>query len=500
MKSLLSKIRIRRAVGLYLGEHELSIVKTASTPAGTVEIASLTESYESDALESTLERTLKPLLGRKGRAQVGVALPCSRFFYGTRLMPTSGTTTPEAMLQKAISAANLSLEELVVDFMEDTFQKVPVAHLAACRKKYMAGVVTALKNLGVRPVRAEPAACALVRLAERRHRAPRRSKVILRVLLGETQAMAAVVVGGVPIAWKMFTLPEYSEGFAMLSAARCLKTQQAHYGIETPLDYAMIHGRPKLQEQLQQEQLPSSLETRVIWCDGPQCDGQSIATGAALGCLMQDIRAFDLSRSMKARPPIKEIFPWADLAFTASLVGFMGLAMVAHAMKLGEEHAKVQAENSQHTCLVGANPARLTKEIKTMEDQIAAVRKFAESRVQWSSYASDLAARMPRNAELTVFSGRNALEGGGRQKAAPGSFQLQGKAGLAESGALPIEVSDFLHTIPNTKPWKDDFGSIVTTIKLPPAGQKEEPEVNYTITCQKTGQTSGKPSKSGRAK
>jgi hypothetical protein len=385
-------------------------------------------------------------------------------------------------LQKALYSSNLPADDLVVDLLPGKVNKLPVAHLAACRRKYMTGVVAILSQLSVRPFRSEPSACALVRLAEQQHRSPRRSKTVLRVFLGAAQGLAVVVSGGLPLAWKPFTLPAYEEGFAILSAARGLAIQQTHYGIETALDYAMIHGRADLHERLQKEGLPSEIGTRVIWHEGPTLDGAATALGLALGCASQDIKAFDLSRSLKSRAPIKEIFPWKELGFAAGLIGCMGAVLSMHAMKLQESYVALRAENSQHVCLASAEPDRLERDKKVMEDKVGAVRGFLESRISWTAYTRDISARLPANAVLSGFNGRSPLDPKG--KAACG-FQLRGTALLSKNGSIPYEVDAFLGAIPNDPLWKRDFSPIVTDIKLPLDSKKELAEVEFTINCGK---------------
>ena len=220
MKAFLTKIALRKAVGLCLGEHEVVVVKVASTPLGPVVIASSSEPCTPENVAEVIERLLAPLVGRKGRVPVAVGLARSRLFFCTRLTPASGAAKPEVELQKALYSSNLPADDLVVDLIDGKVNKLPVAHMAACRRKYMTSVVATLSQLGVRPFRSEPSVCALVRLAERQHRSPRRSKTVLRVFLGAAGGLAVVVSGGLPLAWKPFTLPAFEEGFAILSAAR----------------------------------------------------------------------------------------------------------------------------------------------------------------------------------------------------------------------------------------------------------------------------------------
>jgi len=482
MKALLTKIALRKAVGLCLGEHEVAVVKVAFTPLGPVVIASSSEPCTPEDVAEVIERLLVPLVGRKRRVPVAVGLAGSRLFFGTRLTPASGEAKPEVELQKALCSSNLSADDLVVDLLRGKVNKLPVAHLAACRRKYMTRVVAILSELGVRPFRSEPSACALVRLAERQHQSPHRSKTVLRVFLGAAQGLAVVVSGGLPLAWKPFALPAFEEGFAILSAARGFAIQQTHYGIETALDYVVIHGRADLHEHLQNKGLPTAMRTRVIWREGPALDGAATAFGLALGCLSQDIKAFDLSRSMKSRAPIREIFPWKELGFAAGLIGCMAVVLGAHAMKLDESHMALRAENSQHVCLASAEPDRLEKDKKAMENKVAAVRNFLESRMAWTAYTRDISARLPANAVLSGFNGRSPLDAKGK---AASSFQLRGTAPLSNNGSIPFDVDAFLGAIPNDPLWKRDFATIVTDIKLPLDRKKELAEVEFTINCGK---------------
>ena len=175
MKSMLTKIAIRKGVGLSLGEHDVTVVKMGSTLAGPVERASSSEPCTAENVGEVIERLLLPLLGRKHRVSVAVGIASSRLYCGTRLMPTGATTKPESELRKALCSSSLS-DDLIIDMLRGAVNRVPVARMIACRWKYISGVVTTLSRLGVRPLRVEPSAWALVRLAERQHRSPRWSR------------------------------------------------------------------------------------------------------------------------------------------------------------------------------------------------------------------------------------------------------------------------------------------------------------------------------------
>jgi len=122
------------------------------------------------------------------------------------------------------------------------------------------------------------------------------------------------------------------------------------------------------------------------------------------------------------------------------------------------------------------------KDKKAAEEKIGAVRKFLESRMLWTAYTRDISTRLPPSTVLNTFIGKNPL--GGKMKEAAGSFQLEGTAPLSPDGSIPREIDVFLSALPKDPLWKRDFASVVTDIKLPPAGKKKLPEVNFTIVGQ----------------
>ena len=209
------------------------------------------------------------------------------------------------------------------------------------------------------------------------------------VFLNASQGLAVVVAGGMPLAWRNFVLPAHGEGPAILSAARTLRTQHSYYGIESSLDFAILYGRGDLKERLQQEEFPTNLGTRVIWHDGPALDNAAMAQGVALGCLAQGIKAFDLSRALKPRASIREIFPWGELAVEMLLIAAMGVILGVRSMMLNDAYAAV-GWKARHACLKSADQGKLEKQKKGLAEKVDAVQKFLSTRILWSAYAQDL--------------------------------------------------------------------------------------------------------------
>lgn len=485
MKSLLAKYALHKAIGVCLGEHEISVSKVAFTSLGPVEVASASEPYSPDKLADVLEKLLKPLLGSKRRVPVVVGLPGSRLFFGTRPIAVgSGEPTAEAMLQKSLCSPTISIDDLTADVLVGNVRKSPVASIVACRKKYVAGVVAALGRLGVRPVRAEPSPCALVRTAVAQRKYPRRSKTTLCVFLGATQGLAAVVAGSHPLAWKTFALPAGAEGAAILSAARTLQTQGKNYGVESSLEHVVIHGRADLHERLQQERLPSELSIRIVWQDGPALDGAAMAYGLAMGCLNQNAKAFDLSRQMKTRASIWEIFPWWDLAYASLLVAWLGTTLFAHSMKLEASYMAVRTQSSSHKHLNTGESKNLAKQTENLAKKVEAVYKYLDSRILWTEYTRDVSARLPANAVLRTFTGKWILESGRAGRKSKKSFLVHAVVPQAADGSTPREIDEYLEELRNNPLLQRDFGSVqLTDIKRSMSRDRRSTVAAFTVVC-----------------
>ncbi len=486
MRSLTSKIALHKAVGLCLGEREVTVSEVAAGPLGPMEVASASSTYADEDLGATIQRLLKPFLAQRKRMPVAVGLPNSRLFFASRPAAASGETiAPEAVLQKALCSPNVCIDDLSVEMLSGTVGKTPVRSVAACKKKYLSVVIAVLEQLGVRPVRSEPSSLALLRLAARRHRAPRRAKTLLRVFLGDDLGLAVLLSGTLVLAWRQFALPAGEEGDAMLATIRALGTQHRHYGVQSPLDCVMVHGRADLHERLHEVQFASKLDARVIWCDDPPLDGRSTAFGLALGCLAQKAKTFDLSRTMKTRASIREIFPWWDLAYAVMLVICMGMALEAHSVQLDDACVAAQAKSSDHKCLASADARQLEKETKELETKVEAVRLFVGTRILWTAYTRDVSVRLPTDALLVMFEGINDLNTGGRGSRALGkSLQLRAMVPCGPDGSTPRDIDVFLDALRNHPLLKRDFPSVeLADIKRSKPVGMDTPVATFSIVC-----------------
>lgn len=502
MKSLLTKCARHKAIGVFMGDREISVSKVAFMPFGPVETDSASEPYDPDDLDEVLGRLLTPMLGQNRNVPVAAGLPGSKVFFSTRPVPAGNVPTAETMLQKTLCSTTISIDDLTADMHVVNVQKKPAVSIAACRKRYMAGIVGAVERLGARLMRAEPSACALVRTAVAQKKYPRRGKSVLCVFLGESHGMAAVVVGGRPLAWRTFSLPAGGETTALLSVSRTLQTQANNLGLETFFDYVVVHGRADLHGRFQEDQLPSQLEVRVVWQEGPALDGAAMAYGLAAGCQTQDHNQFDLAGSLKSRASIWEIFPWWDLTFASLLVAWMGMTLFFHAMNLDEAYTIVRAQCGNHKQLISTDQKTLSGNTETLEKKVNTVNKYLSDRGLWTEFIADIADRLPDNAALKSFSGVwTANVGRGKSAKLKKSMSFSATVPVASDEAVPREIDAFLESLRNDPLLQNNFGTVqLTDIKRTATRDRKSSLASFTVVCTSDGKPAAKPAAGGAKK
>ena len=484
MRSLLARIAIRKFVGLYLGEHEVCASLVAVTPLGPVEIVSRTEPCQPNELLGTIEKVLNSLQGsRRRRLQIAIGLPNSRVFFGTRPVRSGADASPEGMMQKLLCSSNVTTDDLTIDMIKSNVDKMSIATVGACRKKYMAAVLGVLQQCGAQVVRTEPSPCALVRAAAKQHHPPRRAKTLLRIFLGADEGMAVLTVAGLPLAWRSFAMPSFSEGMAVLSAARTLLSQSQYYEMSTPLDYAIVHGRPDLHDRLQKEGLPTEIGVRMIWHDDPVLGGAATALGLALGCLNQTGPAFDLSRTMKPRPSLRDIFPWGELASECMLMALMSLIVVHHSEKVAAAYLSVQSQCEGNKILASSDAIQLEKEKADLTKKLDSLHKFVDSRITWTTYIRGITACLPANIQINSWQGDGALVVGGKGQGFK-SLKLAATAPITPAGTMPPEVAKFIRLLRTQPLLKRDFPQAeLTSIRQTQTKGDRPGKTELTIIC-----------------
>jgi len=490
MKSLLGKVGFPKAIGVYVGDGEVTVSQVVSTPFGPVEIARRSENADPDELVSVIRRLIEPILGRDRfhRISVAVGISAERTYFATRPIQNPGNeASPHVLLREALRSPNILVGEMAVDVIKAQPDKRPVASIVACDSQYLTGILEALQECGVRPLRAEPAPCALLRAGASRRRSRHSAKVVVRLFLDESRALGILVADKLPVVWRLAGLRRGDEASSILSAIRSLAAVSKDCGIQSPLDAVVVHGRPDLPRLLDTGWLEKQVGVPVDWVPDPPLASSQVAFGLAIGCLNRDQRAFDLSHSLKPQASLWELFPLREAALQVGLILCMAVLLAGHYLTLSDSYAAIQAESSKHHWMESMQEPQLVKERDELNQKVAAVRKFLDTRITWTSYQRDLAACLPDNVFLTSLQGVSELEQGGN-KASKGkpkkSLVIRASVVISKDGLVPQEVDRFLNTLRNHPALKRDFPVVELTDLKQLEGTDDGPAIaTFTVVC-----------------
>ena len=486
MKVLLARLPCRHSIGLYVDDREIVISRVAATLLGPVEVYRQRVPYGENEFAEVLARVLGPLAARKSRrSPIALGFPVHRVFFSTRpIFTTNNKETPQVLLHEVLKSPNVSAEDMVVDLIRAQPERRKVASIIACRKKYLHGLLTELGTHNVRLALAEPAPCALLRLANHLYRAPRRVRTVIRVFLGQTEGLAVAVAANQPIIWRSFPLPTEEAGTALRSVVRNLETLLVPCGVESTPGAVLIHGRSELQKCPQTARFVEEMGSRLRWTSEPALDPAAIAFGLALGALSPVGEGFDLARTLKPTPSLREIFPWKEAFAQLAMVLGLGVFLSLKEQRQEEEYQACRVEIQRRPWQDRVSEADLQKEKKDLEQSVESIQRFLASRILWTAYTRDVAQRLPVGATLSSFFGVCEM---GKDGAAAGkkTFVLKAAAPMATSGAVPREIDDYLTELRKDPLLLRDFPLVdMTDLRwAQPTGRDAKPIASFTVVC-----------------
>jgi hypothetical protein len=506
VKRLLAKLIPNKAIGLYVSESSIIGSLVSGTPFGVVELANHTEVYEPETLAEAIQRVLQRLVGkRKVRGfPVMLGLASGKIFFSSRPMRIeSNEVSPQVLLHEALQSSGLSVDDMVVESLKAQAGKRPLVSLISARKKYLSGLLAAAQQCGLRPPRVEPALCGLLRAGAYRQKAPRRTKPVIRLFLGDTKCMGMVTVGDSPLIWRHFDLPADDKRKGLCAAVRTLQTLTKPCGIDTPVEAVMIDGPASLSQQVNIKEFADQIGLPVAWCEGPGLADSAIAFGLALGGLNPSNDTLDLARSLKPPPLMRDIFPWKEIVLQLLLLAGMAVFLNDRSSALHASYLKLQAENHKYSWAESVSTANLDKEKKDLTRKVDAFRSFLGTRVLWSKYTHDISDRLPPNVTLSSMQGIQELESASKGmvvSTAKKSFILRASAPLRADGAVPQEIDGFLDTLRKLPIMQRDFPNIeLADIKSARAAKESLSKATFTIVCLPKAVVAVKAPEKGKA-
>jgi hypothetical protein len=498
--ALLGKVAYRKEIGLAIGDHELAACLMTTTPIGRMVANRARIEYEPDGLGAAIQELLGRLLSRDdlARARVYVGLPSLRTFFSTRPIQAENLqAAPEVLLHEVLQTPSLNIDDMVVDMIKIKPGQRLLASIVSCRKKYLATVLTALDACGIKPSRAEPAACSLVRDAARRHRAPRKSRAFVRVFLGTDQGLAVLVAGTeTPLMWRPFGLPGGGEAAAILAAVGSLATLGGYCGLEDDIDAVLVHGRPDLGPLAEVGGCQTLKGARVLRHDDPSLDNAAVAQ-ALVEVPGEPDESFNLVRTTGATSSFLDIFPWAQVPIQVVILIVATFFLRAYLADARDRAAVVALEDARFAWAAQLTSEKLQAERKDLAAQVDAIRKFLESRMLWTTLVRDISDRVADDLALTLFQGDYELEGKARTKR---QLKLTLSSPIPRTGAMPREVDAFLRTLREDPLLKQSFPNVELGELRRNQTAVGDPTAVFTVICLPTGKALDPPKPPAAAK
>jgi hypothetical protein len=487
MISLLSRVGLPQAIGVYWTDEAVHASWVMATPLGHVELSRYSEPPVPQQPGETVARLLRGLQPRSSRRiPVVVGLPSDQVYFTTRpINPGSTDASPRVLLREALRSANVPIDEMHVDVVTSRPDRRPVASIVSGKRECIDATIDALQQQGLSPVRVEPAPCALLRTALRSDRVDRRAKVAIRVFLNDTHLLAVLTARNQPVMWRRVPMARGDETSALLTAVRSLASAGEHCGVPTEPSAVTVHGRFDLRRLLDVSWIQEQLGIPIRWLDGPELRGAPIAYGLAQACFDENGGGFNLVRHRASKPSLREIFPWQELMFQVALLVLMAVFLGHRLLVSRDACATVTSINAQ-SATASMSVVDLQNERNRLQQRVAAAKRFLDSRILWTRYHRELADSLPDNVFLTSLHGTNELATPGKRgkTKAKKSLILKGAVTLPEGGAIPYEVDRLLTTLRSHPTLTDDFPLMeLAELKQLRDARTQQALAMFTVVC-----------------
>jgi len=447
-----------RALGVYLAEGHLTLTEVVTTLAGRkVEPACRVPVGEGGPGKTLGEWLASHLTPRQRRhLSVCVGLAAEQTFFTTRTFEQGSEGAPTAATLLAGSGGSLDAASAAADYVRSKLHHATVYSVAACRRSLAEELSQALREAGVEKARLEPAANALLDLADRSAKPPRAWKVFARVLLGENGGLSILVVNGRPVLWRRFALTKNQEAVSIASAVRHVEVHAlSNLGVRG-VTGILVQGsvEESLVDRLRQE-----VAAEVRAAPGPGKDAAAYSLALALSARKKESSdRIDLFKAIRPPPTLTEMFPRKLAMGMAMAAAAMALVMWYMLTNLEGEHQGLCTQNASYKWAQSVRTDVINGDRKSLSDEVTAVQQFLGTRAIWSNYLRDLPTRLPSNSCLQSFNGQYELKSMGKStQRVNRSLVMCGMVRFSDRGGAPKEIDAFLESLRGAELLKRTF-------------------------------------------
>ena len=379
LPTILANVFFPQALGVYCDGRTVYVARVAGTPRAGHAMQQIRVPVEASGESHAVHEALRLIGPRAAGLPVAFGVPAERCYFTTRPITVAADASPAVLLRESLRAGSANLDRLLADTVRSRPDKRDVVSIAACDRQWLDTQCQPLVSSTSRLVAAEPAVCALMRLAEREDRKSRKFDLVVRVFLSDGEALAVLARQSQPILWRTTPLARGDEAATILALVRSLLTVAKPCGVERSPDAVVICGRPDLQRLVDIAWICENLKLPFRWQERPSLSGDDIAHGLAVRALQEHDDGFDLAHAQRQPPALGRMFPWRDaVACVVAVLAMAGL-LGQREQQLGSAAASARRAADQ---LVAADvsASELENRKRDLEARVAAVKKFVGSR------------------------------------------------------------------------------------------------------------------------
>ncbi len=424
MRSLLARVGLGRATGIYFDGERVTVASATRTLAGIRVTAGARHPCPAGR-EGDMLRALSGERALSGSVVIG--LPAAAAYFSTLPADDASANLADS-IPPSILGGDRRRGAPACDGI--TWHRYGIAYrtVAATGGAQARTIAEALSALGVRDASLIPAPVALHRAALRVGDVPRAWRTAIHVILGGARGLALLGLGRVVVGWRPFAVAPGAEIYCVASAVRSLAAHlRDTFGLPD-LDGVLIHGESAdtlaaaCGEQF-------ALDSRAAPSVG--LGESAVAEALARHGLRRGPAGIDLLRPLRGSPGPLAAFPRRTAAAFLAVVAAGGLLMTERAREIeagadaARRMARVDAEAG------GFDLAALAQGHARLEAEVEEAATFAARRIRWAPILRELPALLPEGVRLTSLEGDNAL-------AAPDT--RTGKRAFDDRLALSLDV------------------------------------------------------------
>jgi hypothetical protein len=493
MKALLTRCGLRRSIGVVIEDRRIAVCILAATPLGHRHVHSAVRDCDGEPPQAVLEGLLRPWIKRGRRRTdplgpwVQVGMPESQVFQAVvPITSANRNSPPQGYFLEAVQATNLRAEERMIDLVKLELNKRPLACVAAAARNAIDPFFEMMTELGTRIGLVEPTPASLCRAGAFHCKAPHNSKLVVRFVLGREHAIGVMAAGAQPLFWHGFDLPRGDETGAILAGYSTLWMFGRHARISLPVDTVVVHGRSDIALTQDKDAFHKRTGARLLRAGKPDYDLAAMALGLALANPLAEEMGHDLGRCLTPSVCIRDIFPWAQLAFHGALLLAVSLFLLGISAEVNARLKSLRAQMQKVPWLKDQDQAKLDAERKFLEQQSKAIEAFRGTRVDWSVPLRRIAATAPENTIITALAGDAEIQSTskGAQPRSKKQLILNFVTPMPENGSMPREIDAFVGSVRALPALRRHFPLIeVSGLRADQAKRGSRPYASYSIIC-----------------